>query len=444
MKTTVGNRGPTRLEERLAWAREVLQVEEDAAPAEVRGKFLRDLAEQRFVPAESVSRAFQTLRFDADGIAELEDPHEFLLAEEQQLQEEVDEFARQMFRWPIDQRKRLWIQLQQRCEHALRPQARLHALAIGLKADPAAVDINAPLVKELAGYACQLFPLRPVARAKLRNEILSRIERSTHPDSFDNSADPQSRYKSVADHWTKARANWENAARVLQSRHPELAALDTQFVERLANWTAEQKRMTKPQPAPSRRQPTVRTTQSSGRSYWWVVALVVMFMANAMRFMGNSSDSSRYPQQPYKYKTYDQIPNLQVEVEQMLRSQREQSSARTDPFADPAPQDSSTPFAPGGATAGSGYEDPAKRRQQYIENLLRQAEEAQSQNQRNAGSPVQPPRNQPPNVNSQRAAQPSYRSPSPTPPSNSLRSPNAPSYGPPAGPSPGAPPSPFR
>src|SRR5215472_17203152 len=89
---------PERLERRLRWAAEQLELSPDASPEDVRAAWLRRLPEEDFVPrAELQSALASLLRRRPEGNWEARADEAASLAEEESLREEVETFAGQFW-----------------------------------------------------------------------------------------------------------------------------------------------------------------------------------------------------------------------------------------------------------------------------------------------------------------------------------------------------------
>ncbi len=293
-----------RLEQRLDWARDQVGVPPSASLDEVRQSFFAALEDENLTPDEILDRAFRTLRWEAEGIIDAEDPPEFLAAEECDLREEVDKFAAEMFSLPTFQRRERWSDLHQRAAYAPRLQARLEILAPGLDVDlgPLAGGDGEMHLLTLARYAMELFPLRPTARAVRRHTLLQTI----HKDEL---------------------KPWRKAAQALKKKYPHLAALAPELIDPLAS----------PASTPRRSAPTAPTPRKEGsaRGAWAGLALAAAIFGFFIVRAGLQSSPSppNLPSSPFsspfRYTPPDDGPIRPVtppsssHVDEILRKLRE-------------------------------------------------------------------------------------------------------------------------
>lgn len=143
-----------------AWAADQLQVEPGSAPAEVRAAYLRRAQLDNGVPNLAAREAMVLL----SGRNNAARPTLALEAVEQKLHHEIDDFASRFFALAIADRKAEWEKLHARGQGFVRIAARLAALRPGLYFVLPPLDRDSHLGK-LVSAACQLFVLRPPARA---------------------------------------------------------------------------------------------------------------------------------------------------------------------------------------------------------------------------------------------------------------------------------------
>jgi len=259
----------SRSDRRLNWARRQLGVPADATPEQVQAKFLAVVEEDDFVPDESLSTAYRILRTGTGGLLEQREPKEFLLAEEETLTEEVEQFAQQMFELPMAERRRRWTELHSRSHLALRPRGRLEVLSPALKADLSAIDQNDALSVKLAGHLCELHPLLPVARAARRGQVLDQLKNDQMISS--------------------------RAVRRFQSRYADVAALDPDLLAQLVGHPAHEKQIAKATRRRRRETPVVAKSRSSGGSNWWLIGVALMVMSAVGRLITLDSQNPTRP-----------------------------------------------------------------------------------------------------------------------------------------------------
>jgi hypothetical protein len=277
----------SRLEQRLNWARNQVGVSAGAPLAEVRSRFYAAVARENFVPEEALDRAFRTLRWDAEGVIEAEDPPEFLQAEECELDDAVEAFAAKMFSWPVAERRQRWAELCGRCEYAPRLRARLDRLAPGLDVELRPLDASGRQmhVETLGRYAAELFPMRPTARATRRHAILTAL----HKEEI---------------------RTWRKAAKSLKSEHSKLAALAPDLVEQVAAAGIPHRGLSKV---------TVQTEKSPHRGTRWGLAVAACILISFFIRAGLiSTNSSSRPQNQ----------NLPVDVQRTFEQLRQQPQLR--------------------------------------------------------------------------------------------------------------------
>ncbi len=271
-----------RLEQRLDWARDQIGVPPGASFHDIRARFFSLVEQENFVPDETLDTAFRTLRWNAEGVIDDDDPAEFLAAEERELLDAVEAFASKMFSLPVDQRRQHWAALRQRAEFALRPRTRLEALAEGLDFDVKTVDSSQGDMRldTLTRYAMELFPLRPTARAARRYALLQTLHKE----------DVQP---------------WRKAAQTLQLRHPQVTALAPEFIQQLA---------TTGKPRRAAKAVSVQRGESSGRGGGWGLALAVCILVSFLARAAFRSSDATPSQRPHQ-------ANIERLMEEVRKSQ---------------------------------------------------------------------------------------------------------------------------
>jgi hypothetical protein len=196
-----------RQAQHLVWARKTLGLAEDDSQA--RRKFLGRLEEEELVPPEELVQAWQTIHDQSQGLFYLGEPAGFLREEAQQLETEVEAYAKEFFELEPPVRIARYSTLDDRTQHAVKARARLKLLARALKLDAVGMlQGRLELQQELGRWLCELFALSPVERAARRAEMLREID--SH------------------------RAAWGQAARQLKSRLPAVAALDRALISQIS------------------------------------------------------------------------------------------------------------------------------------------------------------------------------------------------------------------
>jgi len=282
-----------------SWARRELEF--DAADvAELRGHVLSRLSEEQFLPSEGWDAARRVLSSDEppdEPPTTADQPDQFFFAEDERLRGEVQRFARQMFSVPPERRRALWKKLCDRAAHSPRPSAWLEELEPGLDVSLDDIPPDAPLTGELAEKLCRLFVLRPQPRAVLRDQF-----REPMIGDVDR---------------------WSLAARTLQSRYPQIAALDP-LAAQLADWKQYQKKIAKRRRAPARStHPSASTTSGSGSSSFptW---LAVIFVALAVKVIFLVAGTNHRPK-PEPSQLNFKMPDSESDLEAYLNGIREKA-----------------------------------------------------------------------------------------------------------------------
>ncbi len=243
------------------WAAAQLEVPPDAPPADARAALRCRLADDDFVPPWGVQQAGEILlQGNRSNLAQAQ----ARLEEEQRLWAEVDDFAGEFFDMPPEKRRRRWQSL--RVAGAFSPllTARLRALEPGLNVLPPGEA--APDVAELARHVCDLFVLRPAARAAHRQTLLLHMKADIR--------------------------RWQAAARVL--RPLPVAALLPDFVDYVAyretRLRQQAKAMAKRQKAAELAAVGTSGTNPSG-SWTWVLIVVGIVLG----IVRGTAESNRSP-----------------------------------------------------------------------------------------------------------------------------------------------------
>ncbi len=258
MNDPLSQSGRPRVDRFQQWARRQLGVAEQASPAELQASLLARVEQANFVPEPAVLAAYRALRAATGGPTELAASSEFQRAEEQELLAEAERLASQLLQLPADERRRRWQELYHRSGQSLRIRGRLEALRPGLGADLSVVDPHDRFAVRLSESLRELFPLSPAERAVRRNAL------STQLRSLDG-------FK-------------RGAVKRYRRRYPQLAALDTALLERLAeDPSARPKRryVRAARPAARPSGPAIVTRREDKGNYWWVIGLILMLSALA-------------------------------------------------------------------------------------------------------------------------------------------------------------------
>jgi hypothetical protein len=167
------------------------------------------LEEEELVPPEDLVQAWKAIDDHAQGLIYLEEPAGFRQQDAEQLESDVDAFAREFFQLELLARIARYGQLYDRALQAPKARGRLKLLAKALKLDAAAQLQGRPEMQQKLGHwLCELFAASPLDRPQRRAEILREIE-------------PQ-------------RANWGFFARQLKTQLPAVAGLDRALIAQIS------------------------------------------------------------------------------------------------------------------------------------------------------------------------------------------------------------------
>jgi hypothetical protein len=188
------------------------------------------------------------------------------------LREEVESFCAEFFQLEPAERRARDAHLTSKCARHPPLLARLNKLVGGflLAREPFVVE-TLPDVKALADVVRKLFVMRPHDRAIARQSFL----RETREE-------PQ---------------RWADAARALNTTHPEIARLDSVFLHRIANWQQENRERVKAERR--RKPPAVRAAKDAGPNIAWIVS--VIFALIGMFSKCDLATHSRGPTAPPKF-----------------------------------------------------------------------------------------------------------------------------------------------
>jgi hypothetical protein len=311
---------PERLERRLRWAAEQLGLSPEASLDEVRAAWLRRLPQEDFVPSSELRWALAALlRRQTEGGWEARADEAASAAEEQRLRSKVEAFAETFWDLPPAERRRCWQELRDRCAFAPALRARLDLLQAGL-------DINAgkpssdARVNELANCVRELFVLRPGSRARVRRDILSRMDGK--------------------------RKEWIRAVRHLRrsSATYRLAALGNDLLDAIAIKKPKAKRLAKKQPSQPAPPP------DKGRQVpRWIFIIIAVAASQFARIACNHNpppttmpnplypriDDKLFPPKPWEKKDQFRVPTMADEfqkrlMEELLRQQQRQPDSKND------------------------------------------------------------------------------------------------------------------
>jgi hypothetical protein len=199
---------PERRRRRLRWAADQLGLDAGASADEVRAAWMRQLAEEDFVPAGEGRRALAVLLGPAETLAVRRAEEAAAAEEEERLRDEVEAFAARFWEAPPTERRARWEDLSARCAFAPALRARLGLLEPGLGAIAVPRELAEDgRVVELGRQVRDQFVLRPGPRARARQEALRRTR--------------------------DYREDWQDASWRLRQGWPALAALGTDFLNEL-------------------------------------------------------------------------------------------------------------------------------------------------------------------------------------------------------------------
>jgi hypothetical protein len=276
MKTRLREPPP---EDLRRWAGGQLKVGPEASAAQVRAAALAALPDEEFVPPESWQHALRLLSRPREqrpaSAAALRDYTD-------ELRSEVEEFAADFFDLDPPERRRQWQALCDRAGGFAPVAARLGLLERGLDIDRASLPTEPPRVAELANEVCDLFVLRPAARAARRRAFLQGIRTSEGTLN-----------------------DWQEAARRLRADYPAVADLELHLVGELVSGAVRRR-------GRSRKGSRLRTrlsapaSASSDRGSKMPLWLILVFVGGAIaRSLGSLADKTQSPPAP-------QPPPIQV------------------------------------------------------------------------------------------------------------------------------------
>lgn len=193
-----------------AWSRRELGLADSVERKAVGLHVLNRLQNEAWLPSPAVQFAFETLSQSDERLQGSALPRHgagFFVAAEKHQRELVEQFAREFFQLPPDDRRARWATLLGDCAEFPRLVRRLRPLEAGLDVDlPNAAD-DRPLC-DLAGHLGELFAATPARRVALR-------------------LNPSDRYSAT-------KSEWSAAARRLKREFPQVAALDAKCLNDLS------------------------------------------------------------------------------------------------------------------------------------------------------------------------------------------------------------------
>jgi hypothetical protein len=253
-----------------AWAADQLQVAVGSAPPEVRAGYLRQTRNEFGAPNLNAREALLILtgRTCARPALALE-------ATELQLHREMDDFASRFFSLPIAERKAEWERLYIRGRGFVRVDARLEALRPGIYIVLPKFDHDRHL-GELVAEVCELFVLRPPARAARRQDRLAETHRRGN--------------------WLR----WSQTADLLRNKHAAIASLEPEFIARLADADAlEQKKKKLKRIMRASAEPVAGTQKPTSRWRWMIfTAAALMIVRLIAAGVSSNNPSPRFVPSP--------------------------------------------------------------------------------------------------------------------------------------------------
>jgi hypothetical protein len=268
---------------RFAWACSVFGLQPGAAPQEVRAAILSHLDDANFVPPWGWRQAIWLLSDPRSPQAWPESGYDaFHEALENNLAEDVDQFATRFFSLPRGPRRARWAQLLEQAATFPRLRARLAAFQPGLDAESGTPDAKNQQESVLVERIRRLFVLKPGAQEAQRRQWLATMT-----------------------------GDWQPVVRKVRSKYPKLAQLEGDFLSALGsnkNGAAAVKpsaaiagnsnlaasfltapRFSSAGPTPVRTRAGASSGSSSGWRGWPVVAFIVF-----LRIMASLNSPSTY------------------------------------------------------------------------------------------------------------------------------------------------------
>jgi hypothetical protein len=295
----------------MDWAREELGLDATAGQADARRAFLTQVADGDFAPNLTKLHAFEILRCESQPPCSPASRG----AERLRTKERVERFAERVFMLSPSERRSEWEALQACSKESPAAVAVLERLRPALNLDVERLQLDSDS-KELTDHLCELFSLPPVKRAERRAAIIELCK-----------SDMQ---------------RWERVAKSIASRHPNIAALDPPLVEQLSTWSRTEKVMRKPPQIKGAPQIKVskRFWNEDLSQHGWLIAVVLIVLANVGRLATTTSSSTRSPPTPTRstpaYRSPSQTGEA-IRVQEMFkRLEQMQSQIKSPPNdADP-------------------------------------------------------------------------------------------------------------
>jgi hypothetical protein len=312
MMPPANNRESPLNQHQMDWAREELGLDATAGQADARRAFLKQVADADFAPSPTKLHAFEILRGNSQAPGSLA----YQAAERLHTKERVERLAERVFMLSPSARREEWEALQACSTESPAAAAVLERLRPVLDLDVERLQLDSDS-RELTNHLCELFSLPPAKRAERRAAIIELCE-----------TDMQ---------------RWEHVAKSIASRHANIAALDSPLIEQLSTWSRTEKVMRKPPRITGTPQIKVskRPWNEDLSQHGWLIAVVLIVLANVGRLATTTSSST--PSPPTPAPTY-RLPSQSTEairVQEMLnrlqqmQSQIKSSSNDGDPNATP-------------------------------------------------------------------------------------------------------------
>lgn len=277
------DRARSSSESRIEWARQELGLDSSADAAETRRAFLTQVADYSFAPGPTTLQAFEIVQRNSQAPPS----PAYQEVKRMRTKERVERFAERIFLFTPIERRKEWEALCEGCEDSPGTSAVLERLQPALDLDFEELQLQGDM-EELAGHLRELFSLPPAKRAERRAAVIERCK-----------SGPQ---------------QWESVARRIVSRHPNVAALDAPLIERLSNWSRDEKVMRKPPRVKA--SPGVKVTQQPWNQdlsqHWWLIVVALVVLVNVGRLATNSN-SSLQPVPGPVYQPFSQPPQTQYD-----------------------------------------------------------------------------------------------------------------------------------
>jgi hypothetical protein len=278
---------------RVRWAAEQLGVREEASAAEARAAFLRRLPAAHFVPETSQRLALgvlcrQPIAPGSSGWAD----EEACLAEEARLRGLVEDLAEHYWGVPPQERRRQWEELVRSCTGFPALEARLRSLRAGLEVIPRLTDETDASIRELGRQILDLYVRRPAERGPARQALIRRM--------------------------LLRMDFWQETARQLQERHPDIARLQSELLEGVATWRTRQRQLEKNRKRLYARKPAAAASGGGYKGWSWGAGVLVFVVVRVFVSLLNSSPpSSRPALDSSRYQWELSAEKMKLELEKM-------------------------------------------------------------------------------------------------------------------------------